>query len=54
MGWIIWTIGIIIFLIIVIIIRKKLKGEDEDDLWGQVNRIKRGACAKLKEKLFGC
>jgi len=54
MGWLVWTIVIVVGVIILIRIIRKMRNREDGDIWSQVKRIKRGACKKFKDLLFGC
>lgn len=53
-----WIIGVIMILGIMIpiikTITKKNRKREERDVWSQIRMVRRGACKKLKEMLFGC
>lgn len=31
-----------------------MKRNESEDIWDNARKVKRGACAKIKEFLFGC
>ena len=57
-GWIIGIIAGVIIIMIIIKIATRNRGEDSDeeegDIWSQIRKVKRGACKKFKDVLFGC
>lgn len=53
-AWIIGIIATFFVILIIFIMYQRRKNSSNDGIISRINKIERGACKKLLEKLFGC